>query len=704
MGRIESDSSAIVTQPYYKEAFPLLLHANQEDRQWKQITIPATDPHATFRLQAVNRNQEKETALVRKHVPTSIYLEQSYDLPFRIQSVLSQALHGVTNSSWVVAEKRHSDPVRAFNQYRLRGVSKEGFKSQWVYSELRDVQNDLLLYEMLYEVMDQLIGIQDQSIDFWMDYVVSDLFIKLLNDHAPLLATQINPEEKVMKTILETLHVKQSGDVSPQDKAWVALGEALQVVSDSLKEEWQEQVVSSMEEFALLMKKYQLFERYQEKAQDALSLLLTIFLEDQIEAVSQKSNLEVYVQNLEESGIYLTGVYDLRILMEHVTAVNHPSLDERFVSKFNDAVQLLSEPIVYEMVTTHSKEEVTRALRMVIIDLWGMLQTMDQTWTEILTDLSDTHELSMQAGIVEFETITEEVRIRYMLLQDLFVALLSKEDEVELLVPISLLDHVVGAWLDRRMNLQVDYLLEETVAVMKFVENAWQQAMTSSLATVQEVKPFSMSDQANATARTTTIRSPKEHLFAWMQEMATTALTKTSDSFHESKQTKLIDDWLVYASTIPNHQAESFTNDLLDRWVIRAMSLTPSLQETLLTQWMDAWYLSSDESLWMSEKIQREWLETFILEWLREKGPIIETFLAHATDPSETLFKHFPRLAYPLWMQEKMNAEVSQHPSDYYFLEGKEDVHFAMGSMDNGWPVGNFQLGTNTLKGEDTVI
>src|SRR5690606_24932759 len=132
-----------------------------------------------------------------------------------------------------------------------------------------------------------------------------------IQEKAPGFATLTEFDEIHELNLSEWLEILSSReDLGPQEEMVSQLGERFISLSKEMKKEFHEKVMSSPEEFAELYRMYKLFDQYQTKQNDFVGLLVEIFLEDRLEKLVQKTDIEVLLQNEEETGIYLNGTYE----------------------------------------------------------------------------------------------------------------------------------------------------------------------------------------------------------------------------------------------------------------------------------------------------------------------------------------------------------------------------------------------------------
>lgn len=747
MPRLESGFSVQVTQPYLNEPFPIRPVEPHEDRLFRHITFHEDESEFTLRLRAINRSYITESAVIQKKVQTNLFINDISAEPFRIKAVLSQPEHGITESHWVTERSTEGAFASSHNQYRMRGISKEGWKSDWVYSELRDFDNELIVYNMLHDILDLLTTVHDDQIDYLMDYIVSDTFIKVLTEKAPLLATSLDPEEFQTATITELLSVLSSRDeMGPEETVMSQLGEHFAVLADEMKKEFKENLMTSPEEFAILYRMYNLFDQYRERKQDVIGLLMEIFLEDRLEKLVQKTDIEVLLQNDEETGIYLNGVYEFDIKNELITSVYAASPNDSFVTKLEDAVQLLSEPVVFEELAYNANEQVGKFLRMALAEVYTPMVAMDERLLELQSELEDRHEVSVTGSIIEFTTMDEDYETRHMLLFDVVEALIKGDLELRKDYEVAILDFMLNSFIDSRKTLLIDYNLGESLEVFMNLGESFRQEyqktflhpvesthaiMTDSWQTHQVTERSSLSEVTNVTL-TDRLQMKDKTAQSSLSDAYTATLAGDWNLRNKKDKSSLVERYhIAMTSNVQLGQLkdketvkEELHARLFDAVMQRYQSFKQSVDEKIHSIIQDG---THHEELHHGEIVQehlsasqrdnatlidisdyRQASEDSIvdlLEWLGSQDTVTDITWQESNpvipeDAYFNLFKHFLREPHKFPYLENRHVALSHDLRDMFFMDGTELVQYALGDMDDGWPLGVFRLGINTLKGE----
>jgi hypothetical protein len=698
----ESLFSKQAVQPYLNKEFPLFKEAH-EDRLFKHVTFFEDDPEVKLRLVAVDHNyiRHGEQTSNLKVIPTNILIADPKVEKFRVKAVLSKEIHGITESHWVTEKRLDGDFAQTHNQYRARGVSTKNWKSDWVYSELRDFDNDLIVYNMIYDVLDLMLTVHDDQIDYLMDYIVSDTFAQIIRESGVDFATSIDPEEFKLTNIQEMIQALSSKqDTNPREQISARLGEQFLVLADQMKKEFKESVTSSPKEFAQLFRMYKLVDQFQEKQTDFLHLLVEIFLEDKLEKIVKNTNIEVLLQNDEEMGIYLNSSYEFDIKAELIGAIYDASPDDHFVTSLNDAVQLISEPVFFEQLVYSQDEEVAKFLRMVLTELYVPMLAVDRHLVEIETELEDRHEQQLTSEVVEFSIIEDDYEVRHMLVADVIEAVIKGDLDPVDDYHTELIDHILQFMNDSRKTLLIDYNLDEVIEVLLGVGESFRLAYVKEFGQVQEQTTVTSIDRVEHHS-SHTLRSMKEAYFTALQDSYSILDTAKIASIRESQDVGLVDTVLNEYKSFKKAVNETLASVLDDKLVHRLGHEESTLSEAFSALQLDKAILEGLNTLLIFNDATTLNMRDSVgsintmaeLEWQ-------ESIRADKEDTYFNLFKHYLRHPNKFPILDRKLVELRHELRDFFQLDGRERVQYALGNMDDGWPLGVFRLGINTLKGE----
>lgn len=698
----ESLFSNQAVQPYLNKEFPLFKEAH-EDRLFKHMTFFEDNPDIKLRVLAIDQNymQHEGQTLNLRTIPTNIPIADPQAEKFRIKAVLSKEEYGITESYWVTEKQLEEDIASTHNQFRVRGVSDKNWRSDWVYSELRDFDNDLIVYNMIYDVLDLMLTVHDDQIDYLMDYIVSDTFAQIIQERMPQYATSLDFDEFQLTDIQEfvkTFSMRQ--DTNPREFLSAQLGEQFLVLADELKREFKETVTSSPKEFSELYRMYKLVDQFQTKQTDFVQLLLEIFLEEKFEKIVTNTNIEVLLQNSEETGIYLNSNYEFDIKAELIGAIYDASPDDHFVTSLNDAVQLISEPVFFEAFDYYQKEEVAKFLRMALAELYVPMLAIDNHLLEVETELEDRHKQQLTSEVVEFSLIEDDSEIRHMIVADLIEAVIKGDLEPVEEYHIGLIDHILQFMNDSRKTLLIDYNFDEVIEVILHVGESFRQAYNKEFGHVHESKQVVSVDNVQSKWLQKN-RSIKESYFATLEDSYSILNTEIFSSIREKKEVGFVDSVVSEYQSFKKAIHEVIHSAMSDRLTYRSNNKHHVISEALGSLTLDDATIKSITDLFILNEAHTVNMKDLVgsaytmaaLEWQEEK-------YVNEKEAYFNLFKHYLRHPNKFPILDKKLVELQHELRDYFQLDGHEAIHYAMGDMDEGWPLGVFRLGVNTLKGE----
>ncbi|MGV7000185.1 hypothetical protein ACWA2C_15980 [Priestia megaterium] len=699
---LESLFSVQAVQPFLTQAFSPFKEAH-EDRLFKHITFFEENSDLTIRLRPVDHENiiRSSSSVTQKSISTNTLIVNPQTEVFRIKAVLSESDHAVTESSWVTQKNMDSSFASSHNQYRLRGVTKENWKSDWVYSELRDFDNDLIVYNMIYDVLDLMLSVQDNQIDYLMDYIVSDTFIELMGDMKPNFSYNLDYEEAKAASMSDVMSfITNKEDSNPRDEFVSQLGEKFLFIANELKSQFKEVLTGSPEEFAQLYKVYKLIDQYQERKVDFMSLLVEIFLEDRLDKIVRSTNIEVLLQNDEEMSSYLNSSYEFDIKNELITAIYDASLDDGFVTNLNDAVELISEPVILEALRYSKDENIERFLRMALSDLYVPMLAIDRHLLELEAAVEDKHEQSVQGSIVEFSLLEDDVEIKNMLLFDVVGSVIKTDLEPIKEYHAQIIDRIFKSMNDSRMKLLVDYNFDEVLTVALNVAETFKSSYVKEFGHANENIRVLASESLQQN-KTTSTRSLKESYLAALSDIHRMQSTTSNDYVKELKVTSILE-----SITEQFNLFKEVLNEILQISVTEEVLKQPKLDSSILSELLNVLQLESislDQTK-VKSKV-KGYLEAILKEYADSNNIMAtdsfkENIHSSKNDGYYNLFKHYLRNPNKFPLLDRKLIELSHNLRDIFLMDGTDQVHYAIGAMDEGWPVGQFKLGINTLKSE----
>jgi len=449
---LESNFSKQVVVPFLNQSFPIE-RQKREDRLLRSIIFPS-DTQTALRLHAINHNYKVVSTIERRtinlHIPEDEWNAETDKL--RIKAYLSIPVDGVRESHWVTQHHVDYGMAQSHNQYRVRGVSIQGYLSDWVYSEIRDDENDLILYELLYEIIDVLQTINDKDIAYLLDYALEDVFNIVFYSGKPVPITSL----------------------ALNDETKTKINELLQVFSTIFTSSFKEDVFASAKEFAEIAQTYKLLEKYQETKLDFLVLLIERYLEEKYDELIKKVDIEVFLKNDEEMQVLLQSMYEFDIKNELIRSLYDIEPHDRFVTSLNDAVELISEPIVFEQLKTTPKETIEQFMRLAFQELYVPLLIMDQRVAELTHELSDNAAFKSQGDIIEVDTINDEELYKLLLAYDVLESLAKDLVDPEMDFHLQFIEKIIQTANQKQLSLFIEYSPIEFIELMVNIKENFQ--------------------------------------------------------------------------------------------------------------------------------------------------------------------------------------------------------------------------------------
>jgi hypothetical protein len=732
--------------------FPVDFKERTEDRIFKQVSFPGEK--GTFRIRAVNTGLRTMSTVVQKTVNTGIRLENPDGKLFRVKAVLNRPFDevtGVTESHWLTLHHNDfSSAPQSHYQYRVRGVSINGIKSDWVYSEARDETNHLKIYAMLYDILDLITMIQDDELQAYLSVIVQDAFAHaVFKESAPLAQVHERPFENFEHYIREKLEL-YTGQYPIDEKFVSGITSALQYVADALYQEFKESLLASPEEFTDFARVYKLYDKIQSNPDSIVTLIMQHFLEDTLDKVIQASNIEVLLDNGENQQVYLEGRYNLDIKNEILNRAMTVMPHDNFVFKANDTVQLLSQPIFHdfidysvvdetqqtlsmfkqelnELLEAEAAEELMMFIRMVVQEAFLPYAIAEQRLAQVAIDLKDTTEdYIIRDPIVQYDLTSDDFNQKILVAYDLVKDLISGDLPLRQSFEVRLLDQWINQMLTKK-HLLLDYNFTEFLLVCAEIGERLS-AQYSKLPYVQKESVVTELAEMQCTTLLDDIFETLESVDLQLEEESQLISDEWFHLLEEMKmilsENQILDSTLILKLNTQMEQIQVLVDDQSSSAMVAPIKKLSQQFEQLTTRWGENIATSSvnpnkpvsDELSLMAgmEKAfvypttsqqTKDQMLIRLADKLLEKvnkipyayGESKQVSIQSSINP--TYIPH-PHDVYGRYQLEKQDIFLTPMLNDKFVMSGNEEVNYALGDVSNtGWPIGKFILGTNTLKG-----
>lgn len=675
---LESNFSKQVVVPFLNQSFPIE-QQKREDRLLRSITFPS-DTQTALRLHAINHNYKVVSTIERRtinlHIPEDEWNAETDKL--RIKAYLSIPVDGVRESHWVTQHHVDYGMVQSHNQYRVRGVSTQGYLSDWVYSEMRDDENDLILYELLYEIIDMLQVVNDKDITYLLDYALEDVFNTVFHSGKPLPSTSF----------------------ALNDETKTKINELLQIFSTIFTSSFKEDVFASPKEFTEIARTYKLLEKYQETKTDFLALLIEHYLEEKYDELMKKVNLEVFLKNDEEMQILLQSMYEFDIKSELVCSLHDIEPHDRFVMTLNDAVELISEPIVFEQLKTTPKEIIEQFMRLAFEELYIPLLVVDKRGAELTHELFDETNFRATGDIVEIDTINEEDVYRLLLIHDVLRLLLNDLVDPKMDFHLQFIEKIIQTVNQKQLSLFIEYSPIEFIEWMASIKENFQAKYLSLMNSLSYQVNTQIKEDVNIKnsssvyslfyhVNTQINDDSKLHSLKDIVSLKDTYMAKINE-FHEL--TKKLESSSYQTEFIVKVLETIVDQEILNETEANYNLLLTSDENYSIYDNKDKFRYELAQKILMNEYIINHSNKWFVFLKESLKSCPIELF--------SNTWKLNPSSLYNELRLEKKELEINQDLEDVFIMNGEEVVRYMLGEIGGDWPLGQFVLGTNTLKGQ----
>ncbi|GAK42035.1 hypothetical protein TCA2_4527 [Paenibacillus sp. TCA20] len=670
-----------------------------KERLFRQVSFPGSE--GVYRLRVVQAEGDSASIVTQKRVDTGLEADSVEGAIFRVKAVLDSPIDSVSESYWLtLGLNPQPGEVKRLNQYRIRGVSDVGYRSDWIYSELKDDQNELLVYEMLYDLLDILTMVREGEVESLVSLIVDDALQSTLRKDRTRHDFLMNHEDEMTTGTSEQFIVRASSMESVHEQMEAALQEVFQLIGKELGHEFKESFMSSHKEFSELMRLHRVSDQIKNRTDDIVTFVLEVFLEDAIDKIIKKSRIEVFLENGENQAIYLGDSTDFDIKREVLKSAHDLMPSDDFVLKANGTVQLILEPAlqeqmdyvhlestktelnyfkneILEALIAEPEEELLMLMKLFITDALFPYLALDQLAASLYLEVEDEADLSKKKshGIVRYDIYHDDDVMQYMIVKDLVKELISGD-----LLPhiddyfVHLVDKLIGR-IQEKAHVLVDYEIVEAFDNFAGIGERLQQGYMAIKATYSEDWVVEMLEGLEA-----------------HYEPQISFKDNVDMNLHESFK------WIETA----RHKANETTNIALDE----RLNVTRGHSANLIDQAQ----LSISSTYQIIADYQKRLSEYY--DVLIQDDIQIRKDLAGSTN--EAISFDSNDSVYPVYMpnisdQRKRLASdnvmpfIHPQPADFFKISGKEKVQYALGNgFDEGWPIGEFILGVNTLKGVDS--
>lgn len=722
-----------------------------EHKLFKHVLFKTDKKLTDFRIKAIGHDWTELHEV--QHSQLSIPLE-SWDLTkdkVRIKAVLSAPDHGVLESDWVSQQVLGAIQKRKLNQFRVRGVSDTNIRSRWIYSELKDEDDELVVFQLLHDILDMMTVVHEHDLTSLIDVSIVDMLIGLMNGNTDGDLKWINSleleNENFKYDLLE--HVNMNGVTSNLQHFFMNAGmsetiynefmrdyfvhveskkakikETAELVGKYFKKNFLEQKRFSTRDIMDHAKTWKIKEDYITEVLDhMLEHIFMISVEDSYEKAVEEASLVALLQGDEQILSLLNDTYEF----EAESAINelfvHTEFIESFVSYFSDGLKLLIESHIDEAASVAIIEDAIPTLLLVYKEVFIPMQKLDEAAVDLFSDLEDDakdiyKKMSTSTQGLQFEYFDEEsgeVWRQYQeYLTELFEYLLMTDDHMELQVDSTVFSLALNSLKKDSLKALIIY---DPVEAIEYIAQLAENVKTSF-----SIWKNVMSEQSNLQ----------------LQEVISSQ-TKGKYGVNDTQSLKKEED-LVFSSTLIQRSFDELTKLLKKEDYVLDLDKFREILENYKLLLLDGYTLQdilSNKDLFIDYNLK-------VLDVAVAKDTITQSKIdvsSYVTlihdlilkDLTKDLIGDFDVPAYahehlellyrinlkdkfigPFMRQENSDEEetAEMFPTFYRYDDYfnvmwnlKENVHVHLGELDltgGRFPVGYFVLGKNTLEGEKT--
>lgn len=656
--------------------FPADFKNKSPDRLHREISVSG-EP-GDYRLKVVNVNGKIEANILQKVVNTGIQADNIEDEVVRVKAVLKKPDSGITESHWVTTRQASVSDVQPLNQFRIRGVSRSNVKSQWVYSGIKDSDNETVLFNLLYDLIDILLTTQDNQLDVLLHHIAEDAYRSVIKDQ----------------------DIYHEFDEFFSDDVEHGLRELFTSLGKQLSELFHEKVMIAPEEFSDFMRTYQLLDQLKQNPGDFFTLLVEHFLEEELDRLIKSTEYSAVLTGPDLVQYLLSDNFrKAHIKQEWLTSTYKILPSDEFVASINDVVKLFSEPIIREecdytaveetqkKLSAYKKEikeafqhetneEMTALWRTLILDVFIPIAWID--YKDVLTRhaLSDDAKIDAVDTGRSLEVYDDKFQYHNQLMYDLLREIVKGDLGLNHEFEADILDRILGYLDDDKYQLFITTHFYELIDLFSLMNEIVKLTNLKTPHLNLEQKSV-VPDERSAAADSSRYVSAVENVDLTHDEHQDVSSSVQEKNQRERLLTEIIESVLEsYMSHMLKTREENALRTL-DQYEVRRDPFK-QLYEYLYTRIRERVARSAD--------VECKFREDLLLDQRSCESPY-----------------YFPNIKDLVAIKSgaKREADIFFHPEDRFLIKGKDRVRYALGDVGSEWPIGKFILGVNTLIGKE---
>lgn len=454
-----SDGTPIFDVPHLenvdKNALQSIDYRRMKDRLRTTATLKHQQP-GEMRIRTVREDGATISVLAFKEAVISANLTEA----IRIRAILKDNDYNIPYSDWVNYDFLGKETAQSVNQYRIHGVSQDMIHSQWVYSNVRNKENEEILFKLLHDFLDVTLNVYDDQIDIVTDFMLGDKIVMLIKEHAPEMYNALDLNDELKYRLSEILAMTESYVPNTLEEEMVThLLETFSLQSETFHEAVSEYFYASIEEFSVLMQSFK-FEDHLNfvLADDEKMAQIILKLEDSYEKIVNQSNLEVFLSNDSNSSLFLASCFKLDVKAEKLGHYFNMGFSDAVVSTIQSTVQLLVNQEVSDLADSVIQDVPYTEFLGFVSDVLPMFKLLEEAEAMMLMHAKDQFQMDLKENPIQYITFDETGLFNYELAYEVFSFI--GEEFLNLFIDADRFDLFAQVFTEKPL-IMIDRLVEE---------------------------------------------------------------------------------------------------------------------------------------------------------------------------------------------------------------------------------------------------
>lgn len=730
-----------------KNALQSIEYRRQPDRL-KTVATLKHNQEGKMRIRTIREDGATISVLAFKNEELDVDLFDT----IRIRAVLKENDYFIPYSEWVNYDYLGDDTAEEVNQFRIRGVSKEHLRSQWVYSNIRNKDNEEILFKLLHDFLDVTLNVYDTEIDVVTDFVLGDQIVMLIKEHAPEMYNALELNEEMKYRLSELLAMNESYTPNTLEEEMLThLLETFSMELGAFNQTISEYFYASIEEFSILMQSFKFTDQLdfvltdREKITDIIAAL-----EDSYEKIVKQSNLEVFLSNDSNSSVFLASCFKMDVKAESISEYFKISFSDAVVSTIQSTVQLLVSQEVSDIADAVIKDVPYTEFLGYMSDVLPMFKLLEQAEASLLMHAKDNFMMDLSENPIQYITFDETGMFNYELAYEMFsfigeefLGLNIDGERFDLFThvftakPLILIDRLVEEFFNHSIKDEFDIL--DKVDRLDYIAEIFENRILSDFdIAVKKVATTPADEYRIERIEDALIMSSILYYNHYDLDylgygllsggISTGGESDNGDVYGQSFDERNVSNSRDYSvdtqhnaiSAMGEHGGGNTVHtDAIDGY--RGLTLLATNEEGInrYREGAQVGLINDNQVITMLELLNAvNQDETLFLE---SKGILLQELMKLASSyEGEFGFReemkvskkeHAHRLVLfllrenvPSVLPESMLYKYLINLTDHYLIDGREKIQYGLIDKEGEYPIGNFIIGTNTINGEDDLL